>query len=123
MRSGMMFKNWLRHVAIQRSYSAARLSDQAWRSRPMLEALEDRTLSFNTTDITINPGSYAGQFDLPFVNDPSRGGLLTVAVVPNLSYLVSVESVGQLYCSVDGLGNITSDNPVAATGSGSTLTF
>src|SRR5207244_4852616 len=66
------------------------------------------TLTFNTTDVTVNPGGFSGQFILFGVSGFTSGGPLTATVVPGLPYVVIVGSAGQLLFSVDGSGNVTS---------------
>src|SRR5205823_4322568 len=80
------------------------------------------TLTFNTTNVTVNPGGYTRPFEIYGVTDWFQGAPLTATVVPGLTYEVALSGPGFLF-SVDGSGNVTSDNAAAATGSGSTLTF
>ena len=85
------------------------------------------TLTFNTTSIDIRPGAYStnntvGSYSVFDVTGKFRGDQ-TVTVVLNLTYQINLGGAGRFIFNVDATGNVTSQNPAAATGSGNILTF
>jgi len=86
----------------------------------------DETLRFNNVQITIDPGAYDGQFLL--TGGITGGGWLSgvhdVWVVPDMqSYDLQLNGVGYITFDIDADGNVISDQPASAVGSGSTLTL
>ncbi|MCC7261111.1 MAG: VCBS repeat-containing protein [Candidatus Latescibacteria bacterium] len=85
------------------------------------------TLRFNTTTITVDPGSYSGNFT--FMSYGQRvlvTGLQSYVVIPGLRYGIdngTLVGASIFAIDVDASGNVTSRNPGAAHGSGSTLYF
>ena len=84
------------------------------------------TLTFNTTSINIDPGSYTGRYVVYSFGFGSVTGSQTFTVIPGLRYRVdngnAIGGSGFAF-DVDAAGNVTSLNLAAAQGSGNTLTF
>ena len=86
------------------------------------------SLLFNTELVNIDPGFYAGQWQLVGIssfNSSANPGSQAVFMVPNLDYLIFVGNVSQgiFAFNLDQNGDVMSYNTGAAAGSGGTLTF
>ena len=81
-------------------------------------------LTFENRTIQIDPAAYAGGWWLTNVQAPTSGAA-SVVVVPSLGYQIRVASQGTAAVDfeVDAVGDVTSLNPAAMTGSGNVLTF
>jgi PKD repeat protein len=92
---------------------------------PIVATGAGSTLQFNTTTVTIDPAGYTGNYDVvlsqvaPFGN----GSRSIVAVKGMDGYAVRIYSADTFAFNVDSEGNVSSQDPVAATGVGSTLRF
>lgn len=84
------------------------------------------TLTFNNTDVQVDPLSYLGRYFLtPFAFTPFFGSN-TFTLIPGLTYAIDNGTVvggSSFQFAVDGAGNVTSLNTDAAVGAGTTLTF
>jgi hypothetical protein len=80
------------------------------------------TLVLRNTTITVNPGSFGGDYRVLFF--PFGPGIRTHALVPGLgmSYVCGLFA-GDISFQVDAAGNVINHTPNSATASGSTLTF
>jgi hypothetical protein len=92
---------------------------QRERNRPFLEYLEDRTLP---SIVTFDPRNYLGGYEINGVTGRMTGinGVDLPADVYTMCFL---QGEPAFTFSVDDAGNVASNDPVAAEGSGSTLTF
>jgi hypothetical protein len=85
------------------------------------------TLTFNTTTLNVNPNGYEGRLSIgagPVLGSPSNPTeTLSTLVVPGLSYTFEVAYHANFRISIDGNGNVTTDNDAAASTSGNTLTL
>ncbi len=83
------------------------------------------TLQFNTTNVTIDPAGYTGNYDVVFgeVAHFGNGSRSIVAVKGMDGYPVRIYGVDMFVFNVDAAGNVASQDPVAATGEGNTLRF
>jgi Thrombospondin type 3 repeat len=82
------------------------------------------TLSFNTAQVTFNPGSYQGQYAIPKGTSPVASGSETIWLVNNLTWSFRVGSDDQhpKEFTLDGSGILQGSNS-AYNISGNTLTF
>ncbi|MEM7359390.1 MAG: thrombospondin type 3 repeat-containing protein [Pseudomonadota bacterium] len=78
-------------------------------------------LTFNNALVEIDPQAYTGNFWLFDVAIDT--GLQTYSLVPGLRYQVRIAQTGPFNFSLDGSGNVTSENLAAASGVGNSLVF
>ncbi len=81
-------------------------------------------LTFNTSSVQVDSGAYAGDW-WPFGVLGIIDGPQTLTLVPGVSYQIRVAGIGQAAFNFDvaANGDVTSQNPAAATGSGALLSF
>ncbi|MEM9069005.1 MAG: hypothetical protein AAGE52_10895, partial [Myxococcota bacterium] len=75
------------------------------------------TLTFNTVDVVVDPGSYAGLWNMSR-GEPANfaAGVRTATVVPGVGSRIAVGTFGAVDFTADGGGVVTPANPVSAIG-------
>ena len=83
------------------------------------------TLTFNTSDVTINAGAYPGNFFVSAASEPRVSGTRTFPVVTGVSgWVINFAATGNSFrFDVDNAGTISSQNVAAAETNGSQLFF
>ena len=82
------------------------------------------TLTFNTTTVNVDPAAYTGRYSFNQKDNAFASGARSVVLMPGLNnYLIDIENAVSLRFNVDAAGVVTSQNTVAMSAAGSTLTF
>jgi len=87
-----------------------------------------KILNFNATDFRVETNGYQGRLTIGFgpelgrsTGEPNES--LSAALVPGLDYSLSIAYHSNFRISIDGVGNVTSENLAAASASGNTLSL
>ena len=80
------------------------------------------SLSLNSTSVSIDAGDYAGNWKIGHIDEFAPGSR-ALSLVPGLDYTGCGASRGSFRMQVDGQGQVSSSNIVAATGGAGSLRF
>lgn len=82
------------------------------------------TLFFDTTVISVNPGSYTGTYSVRGVDNTPASATRNFTLMPGLNYILDIAPGTGFNFVVDGSGAVTTINPAsAAQGNGTALEF